>query len=71
MAKEKLTLTELKVESCVTSLTGEQLGSVKGGLAIVQGRRHNYTIRWTAVDTRVQSDAATAQVSNRMGKGTF
>lgn len=56
MAKEKLTLTELKVESCVTSLSEAQLGKVKGGIATVQGRRHNYIVRWTAVDTRVQTD---------------
>ena len=58
MSKEKLTLTELKVESCVTALTNDQLGQIKGGAAIVSGRRHNYKVRWTAVDTRVQSDAA-------------
>lgn len=56
MAKEKLTLTELKVESCVTSLSGDQLNKVKGGVVAVHGRRNNYTIRWTAVDTRSQVD---------------
>lgn len=56
MAKEKLTLTELKVESCVTSLNSDQLDKVKGGVATVHGRRNHYTIRWTAVDTRVQAD---------------
>ncbi len=56
MAKQKLSLTELKVESCVTSLTGDQLGNIKGGARTVIGRTRNYVIRWTAVDTRVQSD---------------
>jgi hypothetical protein len=60
MAKEKLTLTELKVESCVTSLTGDQLGAIKGGVAAVKGRRQNYVIRWTAIDTRAQADFTSA-----------
>ncbi len=58
MAKTKLTLTELKVESCVTSLTGDQLGNVKGGARTVNGRRSTYVVRWTAIDTRAQSDFA-------------
>lgn len=69
MAKDKLTLTDLKIESCVTSLTGDQLGKVKGGAAIVQGRRHSYTIRWTAVDTRVQTDFSATQNLSVSGKG--
>ena len=69
MAKDKLTLTDLKIESCVTSLTSDQLGKVKGGAAIVQGRRHNYIIRWTAVDTRVQTDFAATQNLPVSGKG--
>lgn len=57
MAKEKLTLTEIKVESCINSLSDDQMGKVKGGTAtVVKGRTHNYVIRWTAVDTRVQPE---------------
>ncbi len=56
MAKAKLTLTELKVESCVTALSSNQLGNVKGGALNVKGRRSTYVIRWTAIDTRAQSD---------------
>lgn len=69
MAKEKLTLTELKVESCVTSLSENQLGKVKGGIATVQGRRHNYIVRWTAVDTRVQTDFASKPIAPINGGG--
>ena len=69
MAKEKLTLTELKVESCVTALHGDQLDKVKGGVATVQGRRHSYTVRWTAVDTRVQTDFTGTQPLPNTGKG--
>jgi hypothetical protein len=71
MAKEKLTLTQLKVESCITSLSGDQLDSIKGGIATVtvQGRRNHYTIRWTAVDTRAQADYASAQSVPFTGKG--
>lgn len=69
MAKEKLTITELKIESCVTALTGDQLDKIKGGAAIVQGRRHNYNIHWTAVDTRVQADFAGAHSSANIGRG--
>lgn len=57
MAKEKLTLSELKVESCVNSLSTDQMDKVKGGAAtVIKGRTHNYIIRWTAVDTRAQTD---------------
>jgi hypothetical protein len=65
MAKEKLTLSELKIESCVTSLNGIQMGQVKGGMAHVKGRRMNYTIRWTAVDTRAQTDSVNFAPSTR------
>jgi hypothetical protein len=70
MAKEKLTLSELKVESCVTSLTGDQLDKVKGGMAIVHGRRNSYRIRWTAVDTRAQTDFTGVEIApNTGGRG--
>ncbi|MCB0525793.1 MAG: pinensin family lanthipeptide [Saprospiraceae bacterium] len=69
MAKKKFTISDLKIESCVTSLSGDQLGKVKGGAAIVKGLRHSYTIRWTAVDTRVQSDFHSAKSLPIPGKG--
>ena len=59
MAKEKLKLNDLKVQSIVTSLEEGQMQTLKGGKEVV-GRRHNYSVRWTMVDTRVQSDAVTA-----------
>ncbi len=69
MAKEKLTLSDIKIESCVTSLNVEQMKKVKGGLASIQGRRLNYTIRWTAVETRAQSDLQSTNVRNGGIKG--
>ena len=53
MAKEKFTLTELQVQSFVTSLNQEEMSHVKGGYMTVKGRRFNYRTRWTSVDTRV------------------
>lgn len=53
MAKKTLTLDELKVESFAISLTGEQMNNTKGGIYIIKGRRYNYRVRWTALDTRV------------------
>lgn len=58
MAKEKLKLTDLKVQSIVTSLEEGQMQTLKGGKE-VKGRRHSYTVRWTMIDTRVQSDLMT------------
>jgi hypothetical protein len=55
MAKEKLKLKDLKVQSIVTSLEEGQMQTLKGGKEVA-GRRHIYTTRWTMVDTRVQSD---------------
>jgi hypothetical protein len=52
MAKEKLTLSDLKVQSFVTTLEHEQLNQVKGGYMIVKGRRYTYRSRWTFIDTR-------------------
>jgi hypothetical protein len=52
MAKEKLTLNDLKVESSVTTLGEEQLGKVKGGYYIVKGHVYTYTSRWTTIDIR-------------------
>ena len=52
MAKEKLTLEQLKVESFVTKLDDQHMNDLKGGYFIV-GRRFTYRSRWTSVDTRV------------------
>jgi|JI102314A1RNA_FD_contig_31_3377812_length_439_multi_5_in_0_out_0_1 hypothetical protein len=52
MAKKKITLTDLKVQSFVTTLDDEQMNHVKGGIYIVRGRRFTYRTRWTSVDTR-------------------
>jgi hypothetical protein len=57
MAKEKLKLNDLKVESIVTSLEEGQMQTLKGGKEVV-GRRRSYTVRWTMIDTRVQADSA-------------
>lgn len=54
MAKEKLKISDLKVESIVTALSENQMTRLKGGY-IVKGRRFNYRTRWTAVDTRSDS----------------
>lgn len=56
MAKEKLKLNDLKVQSIVTSLEEGQMQTLKGGKAVV-GRRHSYNVRWTMIDTRAQSDS--------------
>ncbi len=60
MAKEKFTLTELQVQSFVTSLDQEEMSQVKGGYMTIKGRRFSYRTRWTSVDTRVD---ATDQVA--------
>lgn len=52
MAKKKITLTDLKVQSFVTALDEEQMNHVKGGIYIVRGRRFTYRTRWTSVDIR-------------------
>jgi hypothetical protein len=52
MAKEKLTLDELKVQSYATSLTNEQMTNTKGGIYTIKGRKYDYNVRWTAIDTR-------------------
>ncbi|MCC6412974.1 MAG: pinensin family lanthipeptide [Saprospiraceae bacterium] len=58
MAKEKITLEDLKMESFVTALESDQMHQIKGGIYIIRGRRFTYRTRWTAVDTR--SDTAEA-----------
>ncbi|MBK6929845.1 MAG: pinensin family lanthipeptide [Saprospirales bacterium] len=52
MAKSKLSLTDLQVNSFVTTLDDGQMNRVKGGYYIVRGRRFTYRTRWTSVDTR-------------------
>lgn len=52
MAKEKITLSDLKVQSSLTTLDEAQMNHVKGGIYIVRGRRFAYRTRWTSVDTR-------------------
>jgi hypothetical protein len=53
MAKEKLTLDELKVQSFATTLSDEQMTNTKGGLYTIKGRNYNYNVRWTAIDIRL------------------
>lgn len=67
MEKEKLTLTELKVESFVTKLDDTQMNQVKGGFYIVRGRQHTYRTRWTSVDTRADNHQMTTDMSARIG----
>lgn len=57
MAKEKLKLNDIKLQSIVTSLDEGQMQSLKGGKEVV-GRRRSYTVRWTMIDTRTQADSA-------------
>ncbi|MEI6411279.1 MAG: pinensin family lanthipeptide [Bacteroidota bacterium] len=56
MAKEKLTLSELKVQSFVTTLESAQMNQVRGGYMVVRGRRFAYNTRWTFIDTRSNSE---------------
>ncbi|MFN0037117.1 MAG: pinensin family lanthipeptide [Saprospiraceae bacterium] len=58
MAKEKLKLKDLKVQSIVTSLEEGQMQTLKGGKEVV-GRRRTYNVRWTMIDTRAQADSLT------------
>jgi hypothetical protein len=55
MAKEKLKLEEIKLQSIVTSLEEGQMQTLKGGKEVV-GRRRTYNVRWTMIDTRAQAD---------------
>jgi hypothetical protein len=57
MAKEKLTLEALQVQSFVTALTPDQMQNTKGGIYQIRGRRYNYRVRWTMVDTRVDIES--------------
>jgi len=52
MAKSKLTLTDIKVKSFVTTLDEQDMNQLKGGFYLIRGRRFVYRTRWTSVDTR-------------------
>lgn len=55
MATKKLNLSDIKVQSFITSLEPDQLDLVKGGLQLtIQGKKSNYSVRWTSTDTRVE-----------------
>ncbi|MBL7808114.1 MAG: pinensin family lanthipeptide [Saprospiraceae bacterium] len=56
MAKDKLKLDDLKVQSIVTSLEKNEMQTLKGGKEVV-GRRRSYNVRWTMIDTRTQPDS--------------
>lgn len=58
MAKEKLTLGELKVQSFVTTLGEEQMNQLKGGFVSMSGRHYTYRTRWTLVEVRSMPDMA-------------
>ncbi len=58
MAKEKITLDDLKVQSFVTTLDESQMTKVKGGFLTLKGRKSSYRTRWTSVDTRSTSALA-------------
>jgi len=66
MAKDKLKLSDLKVQSFVTALDEDQMNRLKGG-QVIKGRRFNYRTRWTAVDTR--SDMAIDPTTNTINAG--
>lgn len=59
MAKEKITLDDLKVDSFLTELDEQQMHNVKGGAVTIRGRRFNYTVRWTSIDIRAGEPAVT------------
>lgn len=56
MAKKKLKIEDIQVQSIVTSLEEGQMQTLQGGKEVV-GRRRTYTVRWTMVDTRAQADS--------------
>ncbi|MCB0533270.1 MAG: hypothetical protein H6574_14695 [Lewinellaceae bacterium] len=65
MAKSKHTLSEIKVNSFVTTLDEQEMNQLKGGIYIIRGRRFSYRTRWTSVDTR--SEEAESSIWQRMG----
>ncbi|MFZ4634364.1 MAG: pinensin family lanthipeptide [Saprospiraceae bacterium] len=66
MAKKKITLEALRLESFATELEQEQLGQVRGGQLYIFGSRYTYRTRWTSVDTR--SDEAADQRFGKNGR---
>jgi hypothetical protein len=66
MAKKKITLEALRVESFATELDQEQLGQVRGGQLYIFGSRYTYRTRWTSVDTR--TDEVAGQRFNKTGR---
>ncbi len=61
MTKEKFKLTDFKVESFITSLDSSQMEKTKGGLQVtIQGKKTNYDVRWTSIDTRIEQLAGKA-----------
>ena len=65
MAKSKLTLSDLKVKSFVTTLDDDAMNQLKGGFYIVRGRRFTYRTRWTSVDTRSDETELAKRMSNQ------
>jgi len=67
MAKSKLSLTDLKIKSFVTTLDEEQMTHVKGGFYIIRGRRFTYRTRWTSVDTRSDETETVVRPGEKTG----
>jgi hypothetical protein len=44
------------VQSFVTTLTPEQMNNTKGGIYIIKGRKFDYRVRWTSLDTRAAQE---------------
>ncbi len=53
--KDKRSLSELQISSFATSMEREDMEQVKGGAMLVRGRRFTFRVRWTTVDTRVET----------------
>lgn len=69
MAKEKFTLSELKVQSFVTTLQEEEMNRVKGGYYAIRGRRFTYQTRWTTVETRSSESVEALKQTGIIGFG--
>jgi hypothetical protein len=67
MAKSKLNLDELKVQSFVTTLEHAQMTQLKGGAYAIRGRRYSYRARWTSVDTRSNNEPQADTTIQRSG----
>jgi multidrug resistance efflux pump len=65
MSKKKLSLQQLQVSGLVTDINQSDLEQVKGGAVYVRGKRFTFRVRWTTVDTRVETgDKATGVTGN-------